>query len=61
MIHMPLHLSKNGDGLEVRRPNQMVHPAADRQQMVALLQRLEGGIALKFIFAVFSSGSSWAG
>lgn len=30
--------------------HQMVHPAADRQQMVALLQRLEGGIALKFIF-----------
>ncbi len=31
--------------------HQMIDAAADREQMVALLQRVEGGIALKVIFA----------
>ena len=36
--------------------HQMVHTTADRDQMVALLQRLEGGIGLKVIFVGFFLG-----
>ena len=36
--------------------HQMVHTTADQGQMVALLQRLEGGIGLKVIFVGFSLG-----
>ncbi len=34
----------------------MIHPAADREQMVALLQRLEAGIGVKVVFVVMLLG-----
>jgi hypothetical protein len=36
--------------------HQMIHPAADREQMVALLQRLEAGIGVKVVFLVMLLG-----
>jgi len=36
--------------------HQMIHPAADREQMVALLQRLEAGIGVKVVFLVMNLG-----
>ncbi len=36
--------------------HQMIHPAADREQMVALLQRLEAGIGVKVVYLVMNLG-----
>ncbi len=36
--------------------HQMIHPAADREQMVALLQRLEAGIGLMVVFLIMLLG-----
>lgn len=36
--------------------HQMINPAADREQMVALLQRLEAGIGVKVVFLVMTLG-----
>ncbi len=36
--------------------HQMINPAADREQMVALLQRLEAGIGVKVVFLAMTLG-----
>jgi len=43
------------DGIQLVQ-HQMIHPAADREQMVALLQRVEAGIGVRVVFLAMLVG-----